>query len=196
MPVLDGTLYPEMPPIDISTEGVTPLLGNLDTSKAPGPDKVPTRFLKEFAFQLGPILSVIYKASLQGQLPHEWKNANVVPIYKKDDRSCPLNYWPVSLTCVFRKIFERIISSNIYKHLENNNILCNNQIGFRKSHSCETQLLITVDDLLKNLNLGLQTDVLLLDFKKAFDKVLHQRLCYKLSHYGIHNATLNWIQNF
>ena len=197
VPVLDGTPYPEMPPIDISTEGIIHLLENLDTSKAPGPDKVPTRLLKELAFEFGPILSVIYKASLeQGQLPHDWKNANVVPIYKKDDRSCPLNYRPVSLTCICCKVFEHIISSNIYKHLEDNNILCNNQSGFRKGHSCETQLLSTVDDFLQNLNSGLQTDVLLLDFKKAFDKVPHQRLCHKLSHYGIRNNTLNWIQNF
>ena len=74
--------------------------------------------------------------------------------------------------------------------------MCNNQSGFRKGHSCETQLLTTVDDFLRNLNSGLQTDVLFLDFKKAFDKVPHHRLCHKLSYYGIRNATLNWIQNF
>ena len=85
-----------------------------------------------------------------------------------------------------------LFSSNIYKHLENNNILCNNQSGFRNGHSCEIQLLTTVDELLKNLNLGLQTDVLSLDFKKAFDKVLHLQVITL----WIHNATLNWIQNF
>ena len=53
-----------------------------------------------------------------------------------------------------------------------------------------------MDDFLQNLNSGLQSDVLLLDFKKAFDKVPHERLCHKLSHYGICNNTLNWIQNF
>ena len=61
----DSTPYPEISPIGISTEGVAHLLGNLDTSKTIGPDKVPTKFLKELAFQLGPILSVIYKASLE-----------------------------------------------------------------------------------------------------------------------------------
>ena len=65
--------------------------------------------------------------------------------------------------------------------------------------SCETQLITTctVDDFLQNLNLDLQTNVLLLDFKKkALDKVPHQCLCYKLSHYGIHSATLEWTKNF
>jgi len=59
--------------------------------------------------------------------------------------------------------------------------------------SCESQLITTVHDY---LNLGQQTDVLLLDFKKAFDKVPHRRLCYKLPHYGIRDATLEWIKNF
>jgi len=60
------------------------VLQNLKPSKAPGPDKIPTCLLKELAFEFAPSLAVIYKASLgQGQLPQEWKNANIVPIYKK-----------------------------------------------------------------------------------------------------------------
>ena len=47
-----------------------------------------------------------------------------------------------------------------------------------------------------NLNSGFQTDLVLLDFKKAFDKVPHHRLCYKLAHYGIKGTTLRWIQDF
>ena len=76
------------------------------------------------------------------------------------------------------------------------NILCSHQHGFRTGHSCETQLLTTLDDLAYNLNSGFQTDLVLLDFKKAFDKVPHHRLCYKLAHYGIRGTTLRWIQDF
>jgi len=197
MPAMSDMSHPEMPPIQIDINGIVQLLQNLKPSKAPGPDKIPTRLLKELAFEFAPSLAVVFKASLgQGQLPQEWKHANVVPIYKKGDRSSPLNYRPVSLTCVCCKILEHIICSNIFQHLDDRNILCDNQNGFRKGRSCESQLITTVDDFLQNLNLGLQTDVLLLDFKKAFDKVPHQRLCYKLSHYGIRGATLEWIKNF
>ena len=132
----------------------------------------------------------------QSCLPTEWKNANVVPIFKKNDRSCLLNYHPVSLTSICCKLLEHIIYSNIFEHLDKYNILCSHQHGFRTGHSCETQLLTTLDDLAYNLNSGFQTDLVLLDFKKAFDKVLHHRLCYKLTYYGIKGTTLRWIQDF
>ena len=69
---------------------------------------------------------------------------------------------------------------------------------FGKNHSCETQLLEIVQDLTSSLNIGHQIDLLLLDFSKAFDKVSHQRLLYKLSHFGIRGpqALYNWISDF
>ena len=80
--------------------------------------------------------------------------------------------------------------------MQEHNILCSHQHGFCTGHSCETQLITTLDDLAYNLNSGLQTDLVLLDFKKAFDKVPHHRLCYKLSYYDIRGTTLSWIQDF
>ena len=140
------------------------------------------------------IVQLYIRATLeQSCLPTEY---NVVPIFKKNDRSCPLNHCPVSLTSICCKLLEHIIYSNIFEHLDKYNILCNHQHGFRTGHSCETQLLITLDDLAYNLNSGFQTDLVLLDFKKAFDKVPHHRLCYKLAHYGIKGTTLRWIQDF
>ena len=133
---------------------------------------------------------------VQGCLSAEWKNANLVPIFKKKDRSCPLNYRPVSLTSICCKLLKHIICSNIFDHLQKYNVLCNQQYGFCAGHSCETQLITTVNDLAYYLNTGVQTDLLLLDFKKAFDKVPHYRLCCKLSHYRIRGTTLSWMRNF
>ena len=70
------------------------------------------------------------------------------------------------------------------------------QHGFRRGRSCESQLLIIVNDILFNLDANKQTDVLLLDFAKAFDKVPHERLCKKLFHYGVRGSLLGWIKNF
>ena len=81
-------------------------------------------------------------------------------------------------------------------HLIKNKILCDNQHGFRKYRSCESQLIVTVNDLAKNLDYGEQTDVILLDFAKAFDKVNHSSLVKKLNHYGIRNNTLLWLTDF
>ena len=82
------------------------------------------------------------------------------------------------------------------QHFEHNNILYANQHGFRKNHSCETQLLSTIEDLAKNLDDGAEIDLQIFDFSKAFDKVPHQRLFSKLHCYGIRGKTLAWINSW
>ena len=109
----------------------------------------------------------------QGQLPNDWKHANITPVFKKGARSAPANHRPISLTCICCKTLEHIVSSSIYAHLEENKILSDVQHGFRKKRSCETQLIITIDDFAQILNsIGGQADVILLDFSKAIYKVL------------------------
>ena len=111
-------------------------------------------------------------------------------------RSDPGNYRPISLTSICCKTLEHIIYSFIFTHLNKCNILCDNQHGFRSKRSCETQLLGAMNDFAKALNSGEQIDALFLDFSKAFDKVPHERLCHKLSHYGINGHLLDWIKSF
>ena len=86
--------------------------------------------------------------------------------------------------------------SHIMTHLQNNNILSSVQHGFRNKHSCDTQLIETVDDFARALNEGSQIDVIALDLSKAFDRVPHKRFLYKLNHYGIRGPILQWIQSF
>ena len=82
------------------------------------------------------------------------------------------------------------------KHLNLYNILSDVQHGFRQHHSCESQLLLTVHDLVTSLDNSKQIDAVALDFTKAFDKVAHRCLCVKLDYYGIRGPTLDWIRNF
>ena len=174
-PVLESDPIPDMSPIEIHIEGVLHLLLNLKASKAMGPDKIPSRLLKMLAHQIVPALTLLYSASIsQGSVPSDWKMANVVPIFKKGSKSCPSNYRPVSLTSICGKILEHIIYSNILHHLEEYNIIRDEQHGFRSGRSCETQLLTTIHDFANNLNNQKQTDTILLDFSKAFDKVSHK----------------------
>ena len=77
------------------------------------------------------------------------------------------------------------VSKHLMNHLEQNNILTDLNHGFRCGCSCETQLVITLQDLCKNHDNGKQTDVAILDFAKAFDTVLHTRLLHKIYSYGI-----------
>jgi len=131
-----------------------------------------------------------------GQVPTDWKQANIVPIFKKGDRSLPANYRPVSLTSITCKVLEHVIHSSIMSHFDEHQILSDTQHGFRKRRSCESQLLITIHDIANNLARGRQVDAVLLDFSKAFDKVPHMRLLHKLDYYGVRNSTLGWIQAF
>ena len=74
--------------------------------------------------------------------------------------------------------------------------ICDEQHGFRHKRSCETQLILTIHDLAKSLDSGLQSDVIFLDFSKAFDKVDHRLLLHKLDHYGIWGGLLSWLRDF
>ena len=93
-------------------------------------------------------------------------------------------------------MMEHILASNIMSHGENNNILYTLQHGFRRGRSCETQLIEFIDDLTSNLEEGQQTDFLIMDFAKAFDKVDHSLLTHKLHHYGIRGEVNTWIKNW
>ncbi|XP_038059549.1 uncharacterized protein LOC119730634 [Patiria miniata] len=91
---------------------------------------------------------------------------------------------------------EHIVLSHMAKYLAANNIIIDNQHGFREKLSCETQLIQAVDDWAFNINNKHQTDVLFLDFSMAFDRVAHRKLLHKLEYYGIIGRAKAWIQGF
>ena len=131
-----------------SRSGSGESLKNINHYKAPGPDNITGRLLKEGAIELSPIFTLLFNSTLhQGKIPSPWKQAHVAPVHKKNSRHDPANYRPISLTSVTCKIIEHIIYSQVINHLDSNGILTDKQFGFRKRHSCETQLLITVQDL-------------------------------------------------
>lgn len=182
--------------INITENGIKKLLLSLNPHKAAGPDNLTPKVLKEMASQVAPILTMIYKRYETGIVPSIWKTANVCPVFKKGKRFEAINYRPVSLTCICCKIMEHIVTSHIMNHAYKNNILYQMQHGFRKQLSCETQLVEFIDDITKNLDNGQQTDCLIMDFSKAFDKVSHSLLIHKLDHYGIKGKTNAWIKGF
>ena len=87
---------------------------------------------------------------------------------------------------------EYIVASNLTKHFNQHNILYDLQHGFRERRSCETQLIQLVEDLARNMKTGKRTDLILLDLSKAFDKVNHLKLLYKLQIHGVQGKTLGW----
>ena len=85
---------------------------------------------------------------------------------------------------------EHIISKHLLNHLEAKNILFNKQHGFRKKRSTDTQ------DILANVSGVMQTDVIIMNFAKVFDKVPHHRLIQKLERYGITGPVNTWVEKF
>ena len=173
------------------------LLKNLNPKKAAGPDRIKPVVLQELREELAPIVKVLFERSLEsGAVPPIWNSAYVSPIFKKGEKSAAANYRPISLTCILCKVMEHIITSNVVKHLDSNGLMYDLQHGFRERRSCETQLVSLIEDLASKSIQGKQTDLVLLDFSKAFDKVNHSKLILKLHSYGIRNTTLRWIQAF
>jgi hypothetical protein len=186
-----------MEDICITTEGIKKELHNLNAHKAGGPDGINPPVLKQLAEEIAPILKIIFESSLKnGAVPADWREANVTPIFKKGEHYDPANYRPVSLTSVCCKILEHIIVRSLMDHLDRNDILCEQQHGFRRGRSCETQLLNLVEHLNKKMAEGKESEIVVMDFAKAFDKVNHSLLTQKLHHYGVRGTTNAWITHF
>ena len=120
--------FTPMGEITVDPKGVLKLLNRLKVHKAPGPDGLSARVLKECSSEIAPILAFIYNESLaQGTVPDDWR--------QKGEKYDAANYRPVSLTCICCKTLEHIIVSNINKHLSLENILADCQHGFRSQRS-------------------------------------------------------------
>ena len=195
IPDLGPSQYLNMEDITVSCKGVVKPLKNLKPHKAAGPDDIPLMLLREAADEIAPAITLLFQASLnQENTPSTWRKALVVPMFKKGSKSDASNYRPISLTSVLCKLCEHILHSTILTHLANHKILSDAQHGFRKRRSCDTQLLLALNDFARGLEDKSQTDVIFLDSAKAFDKVSHQGLLKKPYYYGIHGHTFKWIK--
>ena len=119
--------------------------------------------------------------------------ANATPVFKKGDKSDPGNYRPISLTSQACRVLESVIRDSIVNHLTNRTLLLRSQHGFTKGKSCLTNLLQFLEDVTKARDERKPMDVIYLDFSKAFDKVPHQRLLYKIEAHGIGGDMATWI---
>jgi len=163
----------------------------LKDGKVPGNDGFTTEFLKKLASGISEPLAMIYnKSLLEGVVPHEWKQANITPLFKKGSKSEPGNYRPVSLTSYLGKILEAILNVNIMHHITVNSLINASQHGFLSRRSCLTNLLEFLEFVTSAVEQNKTVDVICLDFQKAFDKVPHVRLLRKVESHGICGSIL------
>ena len=165
---------------------ITKVLLNLNVNKASGPDGIGNKILKNIAYSISRPLSMILNKSLQlGRFPEQWKLANVVPIYKKNDRSVASNYRPVSLLSNLSKVFERLVFNKLYEYFDTQNLLTERNSGFKKQDSTINQIIHITQRIYNALDDHKDVCMIFLDISKAFDKVYHEGLLFKLRQLGI-----------
>ena len=191
--------HPSMSSFDLDEDSILNLIRSLDVHKSHGFDNISIRMLKICDYSIVKPLILIFNNSLnQGIFPKPWKQANVTPIHKKGDKTDVSNYRPISVLPICGKIFERIIYNSLYKYFEKNNIFNANQSGFRIGDSCINQLISITHNIYKSLdaNPSLEVRGVFLDISKAFDKVWHEGLIFKLKANGVEGKLLNLIKDF
>jgi len=181
----------------IARETVERYLLHLNEGKSAGVDDLPPILLRRTAKAIADPLTKIFQESLNsGQIPMDWKNANVTPIHKKGSKKNVANYRPISLTSQVCRIFERIIKEEITMYLDTNKLITESQHGFVTGKSCLTNLLMYLELVTSSVDANKPVDAIYLDFSKAFDTVPHKRLIKKLESLKINDTIIVWIQNW
>ena len=183
--------------IIITEEEVRSVLQTLKLGKSSGPDNINNRILKEIAYPISKPLCDLFKYSLShGIFPDVWKQANVSPLYKKDDPSFVCNYRPISLLSSIGKVMEKIIHKHMFNYFNDHSIITCLQSGFVPGDSTVNQLVDIYNTFCKALDNGLEVRAFFCDISKAFDRVWHKGLIYKLKRAGINGLLLDWLSDY
>lgn len=170
----------------------------MNTSKPSGPDSVSPRILKYIAPAIHKPLAKLFNISLStGSLPNIWKTAIITPVYKNkgaiDDVN---NYRPISVTSVVCKLLEKIVVKHLHNFIIEKNILYKYQSGFQSGDSTTNQLVEIYNTIISNLDKGRDVRFVFCDISKAFDRVWHEGIIFKLRQYGISDQIINWVENY
>ena len=142
-------------------------------------------------------LELIFKSCIKhGKFPNEWKMANVVPVHRKSDKQILENYRPVSSLPICGKVFERLIYNSLFEYFIQNDLISPYQSGFKPGDSCTNQLIFITHEIYQSFDDGFEVRGVFLDICKAFDKVWHDGLIYKLKQNGVAGDLLDTLTNF
>ena len=185
--------------VEITGEKILKIIRSLDPKKAHGWDNISINMIKLCDVVIVNPLYLIYKKCLDtGRFPISWKKGNVLPIHKKENRQLKKNYRPISLLPVCGKIFEKLIFDAIYEYFCENQLLTPSQSGFRPGDSTVNQLLSVTHKIYSAFEEfpSRETRAIFLDISKAFDKVWHDGLLFKLKCFGISDCLFTLIEDF
>ena len=190
--------FPENLSTVYATENeVLDLIKSIDSSKATGPDGLSPRLLHEANISIVPSLTRLLNLSLStSKVPRQWKHANVIPLFKKGDPSDINNYRPVSLLPCVSKILERIVFKHLFNYIRDNNLISPHQSGFQPGDSTVNQLSFLYHTFCEALDNKKEVHIVFCDISKAFDRVWHEGLIFKLKKMGIHGRLLQWFMDY
>jgi hypothetical protein len=178
-------------------EEIHKLIDQLNENKSCREDDIPVRILKLSSPIICDFLAYIFNNCVSmGVYPSLLKIAKVIPLYKKGPKDECSNYRPISLLMHINKVFEKLIHKRLYSFLQKNNVLNQNQYGFRKNSSTAFAIYDLIENKLKNLDENLYTCALYVDLSKAFDTVNHCILLRKLEHQGIRGVPLELFKSY
>ena len=183
--------------ISITPDEVKSVLQTLKLGKSSGPDTINNRILKELAIPLSHPLCDLFKFSLTKCVcPNSWKEANVSPLFKNDDPSMTSNYRPISLLNTIGKVMEKIIHKHIFNFFKEQNVIICFQSGIVPGDSTTNQLVEIYNTFCKALDEGKEVRAIFCDISKAFDRVWHKGLLFKLQNVGISGCLLQWFSSY
>ena len=161
------------------------------------PDGLPGIVVKKVGPTISFFLMLFFNISLStSQVPHQWKEGYITPVYKKSSRNSASNYRPISLTSTLSRLLEKIICNILISHLSSHNLISSSQHGFLPHRSSSTQLLGALQDWINGYNNEKQTSAVYTDISKAFDTVSHPKLLEVIKSYGIGQQLYKWIESF
>ena len=167
-------------------EEIISILKTFNVTKSSGSDEIGNILLNRCCYSISVPLCIIFNNCLQRSvIPSVWKKADVIPIHKRDDPTDCRNYRPISLLSPTSKVLERIIFNRLYEFCMSNNLLTYKNSGFKKRDSTVNQLIHLSHLIYKGLDDGKKIAAVFLDLSKAFDRVWHEGLLYKMERIGI-----------
>ena len=197
LPVLTMKTDDYLSHIEVSESEVIRILKSLNISKASGLDNISNLILKNNADILAkPITYIANKSLTSGVFPSDWKQAIVTPVFKNGDRQDYRNYRPISLLSCTSKVLERVVYNNLYEHCVKNNLLSHRNSGFKKNDGVVNRLLHIVNKIYRGLDDEKEIAMAFLDISKAFDRVWHTGLLFKLKSFGVSGNILNWFKSY
>lgn len=184
-----------MPVISISESILLTEMKTMKSSNSPGPDGIPSIVLKNCSDAMMIPLHMLFNKSLvEETFPDIWKLTYLWPRYKTGKRSMVENYRGIAKLSEIPKLFEKLVCDQLYIYAQP--IIYTQQHGFMKGRSTATNLVEFTSFAKKSIEMGFQVDVIFTDFSKAFDKMIHKILLFKLEKLGFNTSILNWIRSY